>query len=152
MCVFLLFDVFVAEQLKVPQVGPSNLLLLRTPARSFVENSLHRRDARGACQLLNRFAKKRNFLSRGPPGRPRALVVPALERMTWTPAEPLCGCARNAFSLCALNSSTKSTRVGREAPREIRGPTREKEGRYIANCCFRVFISSRRTRRIQLSS
>ena len=86
------------------------------------------------------------FHPRGALGRRRALVVPALERMTWTPAEPLCGCARNALSFCALNGSTKTTRVGREAPREIRGPTREKEGRYIANCCFRVFISSRRTR------
>ena len=68
------------------------------------------------------------FHPRGALGRRRALVVPALERMTWTPAEPLCGCARNALSFCALNGSTKTTRVGREAPREIRDPTREKDG------------------------
>ena len=90
---------------------------------------------------------KHLFSLAGPPGRPRALVVPALERMTWTPAEPLCGCARNTFSSCALTSSKKTTRVGREAPREIRGPTREKEGRYIAIRCFHVFTSSRRRTR-----
>ena len=57
----------------------------------------------------------------------------------------LWGRARKAFFFCAFTCSTKTTRVGREAPREIRGPTREKDGRYIAIRCFHVFISSRRT-------
>ena len=64
----------------------------------------------------------------------------------------LWGRARKAFFFCAFISSTKTTRVGREAPREIRGPTREKEGKYIAISCFHVFIASRRTRQILLPS
>ena len=42
--------------------------------------------------------------------------------------------------------------MGRAAPREIRGPTRGKDGRYIAFCCFHVFLSSRRTTRFFLCS
>ena len=64
----------------------------------------------------------------------------------------LWGRARKAFFFYVFNGSRKTTRVGREAPREFRGPTRAKDGRYIAIRCFRVFISSRRTTRFFLCS
>ena len=62
------------------------------------------------------------------------------------------GRPRQAFFFYAFIRSRKTTRVGRETPREIRRPTREKEGKYIAISCFHVFIASRRTRQILLPS
>ena len=62
------------------------------------------------------------------------------------------GRARKAFFFYAFIQSRKTTRDGREAHREIRGPTREKDGRYIAIRCFHVFISLRRTTRFFLCS
>ena len=59
----------------------------------------------------------------------------------------LWGRARKAFSFCAFNAKRRTVHGARVAPREIRGPTREKEGRYIAIRCFHVFTSSRRRTR-----
>ena len=59
----------------------------------------------------------------------------------------LWGRARKAFFFSAFIRSRKTPRFGRAVPREIRGPTREKDGRYIAFCSFHVFVSSRRTTR-----
>ena len=64
----------------------------------------------------------------------------------------LLGRARNAFFFYAFNGSRKTTHVGREAPREFRGPTRAKDGGYMAIRCFHVFFSSRRTTRFFLCS
>ena len=62
------------------------------------------------------------------------------------------GRAREAFLLSALIRSRKTPRVGRDEPRENRGPTRENDGRYIAIRCFHVFMSSRRTPRFVFCS
>ena len=72
--------------------------------------------------------------------------------MTWTPAGPLRGRARDALFFRAPNVNPRTARVARDAPRENRAPTREKAGRYIASGRFRVFTRARRAARNFLSS
>ena len=68
-CVFLRFDVVVAEEVMVFRSGPWNFLFLRAPARSNVENTLHRRDALDAWRTFTWNWMTRLFPLAGPSGK-----------------------------------------------------------------------------------
>ena len=96
--------------------------------------------------------EKSAFFSRDPPGRRRARVAPAVKVQTLALADSLRVRARHALFSRAPNRFTRTVRVARDASRENRAPTREKEGRYIASGRFRISSLARRAARIFLSS
>ena len=164
---FLALGLFVTKPLKSLPHGASKRVCFSSP-RSDLCRAVCRRcgafirfftrgvsveDVHGVCAVpLPRFCKSTLLLSRDPPGRRRARVAPAIKVQTWAPAAPLRGRARDALLRGAPNRNTRTSRGGRDAPREIRGPTREKDWKGVAICRLHVFLPSRRARRNVWSS
>ena len=72
---------------------------------------------RARCALyLTGSYERRTFFPRGPPGRRRARVLPAVKGHSLAPADPLGERARDAVFVQAFNAKRKTAHGARDAP------------------------------------
>ena len=85
------------------------------------------------------FQRSAFFLSRVPPGRRRARVVPAIENQTLAPADPLRGRARDAVFCHAFNANRRLDRVACNAPLGKLAAPRHQAGSTLPKWGFCIF-------------
>ena len=80
------------------------------------------------------------FLSRGPPGRRRARVAPAIKVHAWAPADPLGERARDAVFVQPFNAKRKTAHGARDAPLGNLAAPRQKAGKDTPTMKIHVFL------------